>query len=165
MEPNIIITMEINTTSLQICKPFHYMIFVCVLILSHFELPSLCAACTIRQPTGNHFYSCFNLYSSGILSNLSHTRSIITIIISTFAKITIEATVSLYTNMAAVFCSLQGGDVTSKHSISLCSSWCQNFPCGQNRMISSWTQHNDWHPEVAGWKQVECMTSWLYNVG
>ena len=80
MEPNIIITMEINTTSLQICKPFHYMIFVCVLILSHFELPSLCAACTIRQPTGNHFYSCFNLYSSGILSNLSHTRSIITIL-------------------------------------------------------------------------------------
>ena len=56
-------------------------------------------AISIKNPTGKHLHSFFNLCSDGISSDSTHIRNIVT----HFVKIAIEAPISLYTNMAAVF--------------------------------------------------------------
>ena len=56
-------------------------------------LISVCKVLT-QDPTGKYL----NLHSSGVLSNSTHTRSNMCI-----SLVTIETTISLYTNKAAVF--------------------------------------------------------------
>ena len=56
-------------------------------------------AISIKKTTGKPLCSCFNLCSNGILSVLEALKYITHLV-----KFAIEAPISLYTNMAAVFC-------------------------------------------------------------